>query len=107
MSTINCIYDAAGNTASYAGVSLYLQPAWPYEFGDDAWGGTTTYIYDALGQLIEKSGAGGTTILMYVEAVRCEIRVAQGHCDRAVPEKVANGIQRHADLNHARGEVMS
>ena len=29
---------------------------------------TTTYIYNALGQLIEKSGNGGTTLLMYDEA---------------------------------------
>jgi len=31
-------------------------------------GGTTNYIYSALGQMIEKSGAGGTTLLMYDEA---------------------------------------
>ena len=43
---------------------------------------------------------------MHEEAVRCEIRVAQGHCDRAVTEEVANRIQWHADLNQARGEMM-
>jgi len=30
--------------------------------------GTTTYIYNALGQLIQKSGNGGTTVLVYDEA---------------------------------------
>ncbi|MGO9264439.1 MAG: RHS repeat domain-containing protein [Candidatus Binataceae bacterium] len=30
--------------------------------------GTTNYVYNTLGQLIEKSGNGGTTILMYDEA---------------------------------------
>src|ERR1035438_138935 len=30
--------------------------------------GTTNYVYNALGQLIEKSGNGGTTILVYDEA---------------------------------------
>jgi RHS repeat-associated protein len=30
-------------------------------------GGTTNYVYNALGQLIEKSGNGGTTLLMYDE----------------------------------------
>jgi RHS repeat-associated protein len=29
--------------------------------------GTTNYVYNALGQLIEKSGNGGTTLLMYDE----------------------------------------
>jgi hypothetical protein len=30
--------------------------------------GTTNYVYNALGQLIEKSGNGGTTLLIYDEA---------------------------------------
>jgi RHS repeat-associated protein len=30
--------------------------------------GTTNYVYNAVGQLIEKSGYGGTTLLMYDEA---------------------------------------
>ena len=105
MSTINRIYDAAGNTTSYTGVSFVYNQRGRMSSVTTP-GGTTNYIYDALGQLIEKSGAGGTTILMYDEAVRCEIRVAQGHCDRAVTEEVANRIQWHADLNQARGEMM-
>lgn len=56
MSKINCIYDAAGNTASYTGVFFdYNQRRRMSSVTTP--GGTTNYIYDALGQLIEKSGA--------------------------------------------------
>jgi YD repeat-containing protein len=61
------VYDAAGNTTSYASNA--------YTFNDcgrmsKVLVGTneTDYIYNALGQLIRKSGAGGTTLLMYDEA---------------------------------------
>jgi RHS repeat-associated protein len=60
-------YDAAGNTQSYASNT--------YSFNQrgrmtEVLVGTneTDYVYNALGQLIRKSGAGGTTLLMYDEA---------------------------------------
>jgi RHS repeat-associated protein len=60
-------YDGAGNTTSYASNA--------YTFNDrgrmsKVLVGTneTDYIYNALGQLVKKSGAGGTTLLMYDEA---------------------------------------
>ncbi len=60
-------YDAAGNTLGYA--------ANTYTFNQrgrmtEVLVGTneTDYIYNSLGQLIRKSGAGGTTLLMYDEA---------------------------------------
>jgi RHS repeat-associated protein len=60
-------YDAAGNTTSYTGATFTF-----YNNGrtDTAAvsGGTTTYVYNALKQLIKKSGNGGTTLLVYDEA---------------------------------------
>ena len=38
--------------------------------------------------------------------VGSEVRIAQRHRDRAVAEEVADGVQRHATLNQARGEVV-
>lgn len=60
-------YDAAGNTTGYTGATFTY-----YDNGRMATaavsGGTTTYVYNALKQLIKKSGNGGTTLLMYDEA---------------------------------------
>jgi RHS repeat-associated protein len=60
-------YDAAGNTTSYTGDS--------FTFNDRGRvnqaivnGSASNYIYNALGQLIEKSGNGGTTLIVYDEA---------------------------------------
>jgi YD repeat-containing protein len=56
-------YDAAGNTN--ATFTFYDNG----RMGSAAVSaGTTTYIYNALNQLIKKSGNGGTTVLMYDEA---------------------------------------
>ncbi|MGA2189819.1 MAG: DUF6531 domain-containing protein, partial [Steroidobacteraceae bacterium] len=60
-------YDAAGNTTSYTGATFIF-----YDNGRMSSAavsaGTTDYIYNALNQLIKKSGNGGTTLLMYDEA---------------------------------------
>jgi RHS repeat-associated protein len=60
-------YDAAGNTASYQGVSLTFNQRGRASSVISS-GSTTNYIYSALGQLIEKYGASGTTLLVYDEA---------------------------------------
>lgn len=59
-------YDKAGNTTSYTGAA--------FDFNDRGRmssavvsGGTMNYIYNALGQLIEKSGYEGTTLFVYDE----------------------------------------
>jgi len=60
-------YDAAGNTTSYAGNAYTFNQRGrmsEVQVGTNE----TDYIYNALGQLIRKSGAGGTTLLMYDEA---------------------------------------
>jgi RHS repeat-associated protein len=60
-------YDAAGNTLSYTGATFtYYDRGRMSSAAVSA--GTTTYLYNALNQLIKKSGNGGTTILMYDEA---------------------------------------
>ena len=49
MSMINCIYDAAGNTTSYTGVSFaYNERGRMSSVTTPV--GTTNHIYDALGQ---------------------------------------------------------
>jgi RHS repeat-associated protein len=60
-------YDAAGNTTSYASNAYTFNQRGRMSkvlVGTNE----TDYIYNALGQLIRKSGAGGTTLLMYDEA---------------------------------------
>jgi RHS repeat-associated protein len=60
-------YDAAGNTTSYTGdIFTYYDRGRMSSATVSA--GATTYLYNALNQLIKKSGNGGTTILMYDEA---------------------------------------
>jgi RHS repeat-associated protein len=60
-------YDAAGNTTSYASNTYTFNQRGRMS---EALVGTneTDYTYNAVGQLIRKSGAGGTTLLMYDEA---------------------------------------
>jgi RHS repeat-associated protein len=60
-------YDAAGNTLSYAG-NVYTFNQRGRMSSVTIGTNETDYIYNALGQLIRKSGAGGTTLLMYDEA---------------------------------------
>jgi RHS repeat-associated protein len=62
-------YDAAGNTQSYANNTYTFNQRGRMSevlVGPNE----TDYIYNALGQLIRKSGVGGTTLLMYDEAGR-------------------------------------
>jgi RHS repeat-associated protein len=60
-------YDAAGNTLGYgSNTYAFNQRGRMSEVLVGA--NETDYIYNALGQLVRKSGAGGTTLLMYDEA---------------------------------------
>jgi RHS repeat-associated protein len=60
-------YDAAGNTLSYTGASFGFNQRG--RMNSATVGSTVTgYIYNALGQLIEKTVAGVTTLLTYDEA---------------------------------------
>jgi YD repeat-containing protein len=58
--------DAAGNTLSYTGASFTFYDRGRISSAEVS-AGTTTYIFNALNQLIKKSGNGGTTLLMYDE----------------------------------------
>jgi RHS repeat-associated protein len=60
-------YDSAGNTKSYTGATFTFNDRGRMSSAVVS-GGTTNYIYNALGQLIEKSGYEGTTLLVYDEA---------------------------------------
>jgi RHS repeat-associated protein len=60
-------YDAAGNTLGY-GSNTYMFNQRGRMSQVMVGTNETDYIYNALGQLIRKSGAGGTTLLMYDEA---------------------------------------
>ena len=58
-------YDAAGNTVGYGSLA--------FSYNDRGrmfvtTGGSTDYLYNALGQMIEKSGTAGTTMFMQDEA---------------------------------------
>jgi RHS repeat-associated protein len=58
-------YDAAGNTLSYGGPSFTYNNRGRMMSTSAS---STDYLYNALGQLIEKSGTLGTTVLMYDES---------------------------------------
>ena len=59
------IYDAAGHAESYGSVTVgYNNRGRMQSTG----GGATNYLYNALGQMIEKSGTPGTTVFMQDEA---------------------------------------
>jgi hypothetical protein len=60
-------YDAAGNTQSYTGETFSFNQRGRMSSAESS-AGTTNYVYHAVGQLIEKSGYGGTTLLVYDEA---------------------------------------
>jgi YD repeat-containing protein len=61
-------YDAAGNTTSYTGATFTFNQRGRMSSATVS-AGATNYLYNALGQLIEKSGNGGGTILLvYDEA---------------------------------------
>jgi RHS repeat-associated protein len=60
-------YDAAGNTLGY-GANTYTFNQHGRMNAVMVGTNETDYIYNALGQLIRKSGASGTTLLMYDEA---------------------------------------
>jgi RHS repeat-associated protein len=60
-------YDAAGNTTVYASDSFTLNQRGRVSVASLP-GGAADYIYNALGQMVQKSGNGGTTLLMYDEA---------------------------------------
>jgi RHS repeat-associated protein len=60
-------YDAAGNTTAYASDSFTLNQRGRVSVASLP-GGAADYIYNALGQMVQKSGNGGTTLLMYDEA---------------------------------------
>jgi RHS repeat-associated protein len=60
-------YDAAGNTTSYASDAFTFNQRGRMSAASVS-NSTTNYLYSALGQLIEKYGAGGTTLLMYDES---------------------------------------
>jgi RHS repeat-associated protein len=59
-------YDAIGNTTGYGSNSYTFNQRGRMSVANV--GGATYYVYNALGQLIEKYGNGGTTLLMYDEA---------------------------------------
>jgi RHS repeat-associated protein len=66
-------YDAAGNTTSFTGYTFTYNGRGRMgsvnvsaSVGVSG-GGTTYYVYNALGPLIEKSGYAGTTLIMYDE----------------------------------------
>ena len=58
-------YDLAGNTQAY-GSSTFSYNNRGRMIGTNA--GSTNYLYNALGQMLEKSGTAGTTIFMQDEA---------------------------------------
>jgi YD repeat-containing protein len=58
-------YDAAGNTLSYGGPSFTYNNRGRMMATSAS---STDYLYNALGQLVEKSGTLGTTVLMYDES---------------------------------------
>jgi YD repeat-containing protein len=63
-------YDAAGNTISYTGTTgstLTFNQRGRISVRTVS-AGTTNYIYNALGQLIDKSGVGSKFLYMYDEA---------------------------------------
>src|ERR1700722_10039228 len=60
-------YDAAGNTLAYASNTYTFNQRGRMNEAT-VLGGVTSYIYNALGQLIQKSGSPGSTLLMYDEA---------------------------------------
>ncbi len=60
-------YDNAGNTTSYTGDTFNFKQRGRMSSATVT-AGTTNYLYNALGQLIEKSGNGSTTLLVYDEA---------------------------------------
>ncbi len=60
-------YDAAGNTTGYANDSFTINQRGRVSIANLP-GGTADYIYNALGQMVQKSGNGGTTLLMYDES---------------------------------------
>jgi RHS repeat-associated protein len=59
-------YDNAGNTTSFTGDSFTYNDRGRISQAIVS-GSATNYIYNALSQLIEKSGNGGTTLLVYDE----------------------------------------
>jgi RHS repeat-associated protein len=61
-------YDAAGNTMSYTGASFTFNQRGRMSSTTVTGVGTTNYVYNAIGQMIEKSGNGGTTLIVYDEA---------------------------------------
>jgi RHS repeat-associated protein len=69
-------YDASGNRQTQGGAAGPAYAASGITFGYNNRGrmasatanGTTTYVYNALGQRIQKSGPGGTTVFSYDEA---------------------------------------
>ena len=58
-------YDAAGNTVGYGSLAFSYNDRGRMSVTT---GGSTDYLYNALGQMIEKSGTAGTTIFMQDEA---------------------------------------
>jgi RHS repeat-associated protein len=60
-------YDTAGNTTSYTGDSFTFNKRGRMSQAIVN-GSASNYVYNALGQLIHKSGNGGNTLLMYDEA---------------------------------------
>jgi RHS repeat-associated protein len=58
-------YDAAGNTVAYGSLGFSYNNRGR---AATTTGGSTDYLYNALGQMIEKSGTAGTTIFMQDEA---------------------------------------
>jgi RHS repeat-associated protein len=59
------VYDAAGNTESYGTLTFGYNDRGRM---NSTGGGSTNYLYNALGQMIEKSGTPGKTIFMQDEA---------------------------------------
>jgi RHS repeat-associated protein len=59
-------YDAAGNTLGYGSNAYTFNQRGRMSSANV--GGATYYVYNALGQLIEKYFTGGTTLLVYDEA---------------------------------------
>jgi hypothetical protein len=59
-------YDAAGNTLGYGGNSFTFNQRGRMSSAN--FGGATYYVYNALGQLIEKYSTGRATLLVYDEA---------------------------------------
>lgn len=59
------IYDAAGHATAYGSLTFGYNDRGRMA---GASGASTSYLYNALGQLVQKSGGFGTTILVYDEA---------------------------------------